>query len=427
MASRSPADEAEQVSYENGWTALSSLMDSGASWSGRERHCAYLNLGDAGFVDVSAASGLDFVDDGRAVVATDWDGDGAVDLWFANRTGPRLRFLHNQGGTGAHFLALALEGVDCNRDAIGARVEVIAGDRRWTREVRAGDGYLAQSSSLLTFGLGTVEEVQDVIVSWPGGASEHLGALALDRRWSVVQGAQAAVELPRRSALSLPAGSPWPAREPTARVVLRTPLAVAPGLRSELYPDGVEGRARLVSLWAGWCAPCILELSDFARRSDELAYVGLDVLPVNVEPKEDRAAAQALFDERIAPHMADPGFGLVHADQGIVDALGVLVGSVLRQREETALPVSLLIDRDDLIQVVYLGPVGVDQLLEDAHAYGVNGAGSRPRFSHPGRWFYGMPRNLEALAAAMAATGRAGEASYYRALLRVQRSGRGGR
>jgi hypothetical protein len=427
VASRSPAEKAEEEAYENSWAALSRLMDSGASWSGGERHCAFLNLGDSAYVDVSNVSGLDFIDDGRALAATDWDGDGAVDLWLAHRTGPRLRFLHNQAASGAHYLAISLEGVECNRDAIGARVEIVAGDLRRAREVRAGEGYLAQSSSVLTFGLGTTEEVEDVIVSWPGGETEHLGALAVDRRWSVVQGSGAATEVAHRAPMAPPQGLPWPERDSAARVVLRTPLPVAPGLRGELYPEGVEGRARLVCLWASWCAPCVEELSALARRSDELAYVGLDVLPVVIDPGEDGAAARALFEERIAPLMAEVGFGLAHAEPGVVDALGTLLGHILLQREETALPVSLLIDRDDLIQVVYLGPVGVDQLLEDAHAYGIDAAGVRPRFSYPGRWFYGMPRNLEALAGAMETAGRGGEAAYYRALLRVQRSGRGRR
>ncbi|MDP6763673.1 MAG: ASPIC/UnbV domain-containing protein [Planctomycetota bacterium] len=427
MASRSPANEAEEEAYENGWAALSRLMDSGASWSGRERHCAYLNLGEAGFVDVSGVSGLDFIDDGRALAATDWDGDGAVDLWLAHRTGPRLRFLRNQSTGESHFAAFTLRGVTCNRDGVGARVTLVAGDRQWSREVRAGEGYLAQSSTTLTFGLGAVESLEDVIVTWPGGEEEHLGALAVDRRWSVVQGAGEAVELPARGPLSREAGPFWPERDSAARVVLRTPLPLAPKLQAALYPDGVEGRARLVNLWASWCAPCVEELGAFARRSDELSYVGLDVLAVAVDPAGDGEAAAALFEDRIAPLMAAEPFGPVRPEQGVIDALLVLLESVLRGRDATALPVSLLIDRDDLIQVVYLGPVGVDRLLEDAHAYGIDGVGARPRSSHPGRWFYGMPRNLGALAAELESAGRGEEAAYYRALLRVQRSGRGRR
>ena len=79
---------------------LSDMLGGGRSFSGRERNCCFLNTGygqSAGnrFADISALSGLDFPDDGRAVALVDWDQDGDVDLWVSNRNAPRLRLLRN--------------------------------------------------------------------------------------------------------------------------------------------------------------------------------------------------------------------------------------------------------------------------------------------------------------------------------------------
>ena len=110
---------------------LYSLVRQGRSWGGRDRNCAFLNLGSGRFADISSASGFDFPDDGRAVARVDWDQDGDLDLWVVNRNGPQLRLLVNEVNSGHHWLALRLvgNGTTTNRDAIGARVEVdIAGD-----------------------------------------------------------------------------------------------------------------------------------------------------------------------------------------------------------------------------------------------------------------------------------------------------------
>ena len=80
------------LQYDRGWSALNKLIRSGRSFSGRERNCCFLNLGDGkSFANISAASGLDMIHDGRAVAMSDWDADGDVDLWIASRTGPRVR------------------------------------------------------------------------------------------------------------------------------------------------------------------------------------------------------------------------------------------------------------------------------------------------------------------------------------------------
>lgn len=86
----------------------------GRSFSGRERNCMFLNTGDTRFADVSAATGLDLMDDGRAVALVDWDHDGDLDIWIANRNAPRVRFMRNDVASGNHFLAVRLQGKTCN-------------------------------------------------------------------------------------------------------------------------------------------------------------------------------------------------------------------------------------------------------------------------------------------------------------------------
>ena len=97
------------------------------------------------------------MDDGRALAVTDWDGDGDLDLWLSNRTGPRVKFLRNDIVDDNQSLTLSLQGVASNRDAIGARATVTVKTngtaRTSSQTVRAGESFLSQSSKTLTFGI----------------------------------------------------------------------------------------------------------------------------------------------------------------------------------------------------------------------------------------------------------------------------------
>ena len=112
-------DRAEE--YLSNWSALGQMVSRGMSFSGRERNRAFLNLGDGRFADVSSAFGLDAIGDGRGIAVTDWDQDGDVDLWMANRTGPRARLMLNETCPGSGYVAFELRGTQCNRDAKCAR------------------------------------------------------------------------------------------------------------------------------------------------------------------------------------------------------------------------------------------------------------------------------------------------------------------
>ena len=99
MPSQSPEDEVLTLQYDDGWAAVNRLMRRGLSWSGNERNCAYWNVGDGSYVDVSYVLGIDDPFDARCVVPCDWDGDGALDLWVKNRTAPQVQLF--RGTTGA--------------------------------------------------------------------------------------------------------------------------------------------------------------------------------------------------------------------------------------------------------------------------------------------------------------------------------------
>lgn len=391
---------------------MTRLMHEGVSWSGRERDCIFLNTGGGKFADVSAISGIDDDGDGRALAVSDWDGDGDLDLFLKSRTGPQLRFWRNDSPKG-NFLALRLAGKTCNRDAIGALVEVHTGGRKIPRIVTAGDGYLSQSSKWLHFGLGSAEAVERVVIHWPGGDVQEAQGLAAGGRYVVEQGSDTPRPLPTRAVNIKPGSVTPPPSDGRTRLVLKTPLPLPTAVTTDLYPTATPDRVRLINLWAQWCVPCVGELTTFAEQAGRLREAGIDLLALNMDKPSDRPRADALFAEKIAPRMSGEPFAVALASEETKAALEAIIGHVREDRTEIPIPLSLLVDRHGVLQIIYVGPVQVEQLLADAAAYGMHPEQSHPRSGHTGIWYYRSNRNYNSLAKELKKAGRIDCADFY--------------
>jgi hypothetical protein len=105
---------------------------------------------------------------GRGVVGFDFDRDGDVDFFVANNQGqPKL--FRNDGGNEEGYLTVKLRGPAGNSEAIGARVEVVTGERTQLRDLRAGSNFESQDPAEAHFGLGDFAVADSVRVSWPDG------------------------------------------------------------------------------------------------------------------------------------------------------------------------------------------------------------------------------------------------------------------
>ncbi len=176
--------------YRDAWRAADDLLRQGASWSGEEPNCCFLNLGGGSFAEIAPLWGADLRDDSRATAVSDWDLDGDLDLWLSNRTSPRVRFLQNRGTTGQNYLTLRLEAVHGNRDAIGSRIRLETGGEQpqiLSRTVRAGEGYLTQSSKRQHFGLGSHGGDVTLTVWWPNGERQTFEHVATNRHYFLRQ------------------------------------------------------------------------------------------------------------------------------------------------------------------------------------------------------------------------------------------------
>ena len=137
------------------------------------------NNGHAVFEDMQAEAGSAFASgyNGRGLAVGDFDNDGATDLIFTSLNS-RPVLLHNNVGAENSWIGFQLVGTTSNRDAIGAKLTLHAGDRKLVRWITGGSSYLSSHDKRVVFGLGKqAPESVGLQIRWPSGQTQNLAGL----------------------------------------------------------------------------------------------------------------------------------------------------------------------------------------------------------------------------------------------------------
>ena len=149
----------------------------------------FRNTGHGIFENVSDKLGADFqlpkVSRGAAI--GDFDNDGDLDI-LINNCGQAPQLLRNDGGNANHWLEIFLIGTKSNRDGVGARIKITAGDLILYDQRKGGMSYQSAQDPRLHFGLGQNASVDAIEIIWPSGVTTKLGKIKSDQIITIKEG-----------------------------------------------------------------------------------------------------------------------------------------------------------------------------------------------------------------------------------------------
>ena len=132
------------------------------------------------FSEAGLEAGIASLHRSRGAALMDLNLDGREDLAVINRGAP-MELYENVTPDAGNWLQVTLQQPEVNRFAVGAFVEVRAGERLWTQEITVGGGHGGGTAGALHFGLGAADQVE-VRVHWPGGDTGEWQMLDANQR-----------------------------------------------------------------------------------------------------------------------------------------------------------------------------------------------------------------------------------------------------
>lgn len=333
------------------------MFEEGRSFSGNERDKLFFNTPGLRFEDLSDLSGCDSPNDGRAVIAADFDDDGDVDLFVHELQRERHALYRNDLGVKfGGFVKVRLSATTGQHEAIGATVVARTPAGRVAQVLSRGSGFSSCLPPELVFGIGDFEATE-LEVLWPGGRAERFGSVPRGTRVLLVEGEG-------RPRFLQPKPLPLPDPLPLGlRVGLGARLPVFRAHDSEGRETLVDlrrlagGKRLLLNFWASYCAPCVSELPQLQQldATGEYAVVGL-----SMDAPADLDDANELFTRRGARF---PTFFLGASAREEDEAGETAQVGDLVDLARLPLPTTLVLSPDGVIEGVLRGPVSAPQAI----------------------------------------------------------------
>ncbi|HEX4166771.1 MAG TPA: CRTAC1 family protein [Bryobacteraceae bacterium] len=125
----------------------------------------------------------------RGLAVGDFDNNGALDVLVANNGGAPI-LLKNNAAQGNNWLGIQLEGITCNRDAIGAKISWTAAGKKRYRLKNSGGSYLSSHDPREVLGIGSASKIEVLEIHWPAPSKQidRLTDLPLNRYIRIIEG-----------------------------------------------------------------------------------------------------------------------------------------------------------------------------------------------------------------------------------------------
>ena len=368
VVANSPVDPTPAQDYEQGWNALNDLLRSDGTWSGYERNLLYANNRDGTFSDISAVSGMDFVEDGRSFALADFDHDGRLEVVLKNRNGPQVRLLKNMIQDLPPSISFLLRGVKSNRDAIGAIVTLTTDAGRQTKSLQAGSGFLAQNTKELFFGLGNAKGPIRASIRWPSGLVQELHDLRPNHRVRVEEGKNSTSEPFVAKGLPSSGSATAPTTVETLPTEVETWLLAPIAAPDFTLPDlagrtitltQFRGRPVLLHFWTTAAEECLKDFETFERNHSRWSQQGLQLLSLNTDDPFHQSALRGFTRKESFP------FPVLHASDDVAGIYNLLYRYVFDRHRDLPLPASFLINDRGHIVKIFQGPVSAEHVAQD--------------------------------------------------------------
>tara|TARA_B100001173_G_C16012905_1_gene558437 strand:+ start:394 stop:2226 length:1833 start_codon:yes stop_codon:yes gene_type:complete len=159
------------------------------SGDNRQFNLLFENNGKGFYKDISNSSGILATGKRihRSAMFADYNNDGKIDIYitvngqqiedgkgntiFDENQGKGILF-QNKTDTKNNWLKIRLEGVDSNRDAYGAMVNVKTKKKTYRQSLVSGQGYFSNNAKELYFGLVKTNIIDLIEIKWPSGLKQ---------------------------------------------------------------------------------------------------------------------------------------------------------------------------------------------------------------------------------------------------------------
>ncbi|WP_179019986.1 FG-GAP-like repeat-containing protein [Winogradskyella forsetii] len=146
----------------------------------------YENIEGDNFINL-VNSGFDNAVSSFSSAIGDTNNDGLIDIVVNNNNYAPFVW-NNQTSTINNHVKVKLIGTESNRDAIGSKIEIYAGDSVQYRYMMCGEGYLSQNSLVQTIGINEATHIDYIKVTWLSGIEDIVYNVTPNELVTIIEG-----------------------------------------------------------------------------------------------------------------------------------------------------------------------------------------------------------------------------------------------